>query len=108
MLDFPMAMRLFAGLQQDLRDAVRSLRRSKTVTLAAIATLALGIGATTAIFSLVEAVLLRQLAVAAPERLFFIAHGTSAPLSTSSHYPWFERVQQIEGIFDGVTAYNIR
>ena len=108
MLDFPMAMRVFAGLRQDLRDAVRSLRRSKSVTLAAIATLALGIGATTAIFSLVEAVLLRQLAVAAPDRLFFVAHGTSAPLSTSSHYPWFERVKQIEGIFDGVTAYNIR
>jgi putative ABC transport system permease protein len=76
MLDIASPMRVFASLQQDLRDAVRSLRRSKTVTLAAIATLALGIGATTAIFSLVEAVLFRRLPVASPDRLFFVAHGT--------------------------------
>jgi predicted permease len=101
-------MRVFATLRQDLRDAVRSLQRSKTVTLAAIATLALGIGATTAIFSLVEAVLLRRLPVASPEHLYFIAHGTSGSLSTASHYPWFERVKQIEGPIEAVTAYNVR
>ena len=101
-------MRALIWLRQDLRDAVRSLRRTRSVTVAAIATLALGIGATTAIFSLVEAVLLRRLSVAAPDRLYFIAHGVGDTLSTASHYPWFERIQAVDGIFDGVAAYNIR
>ena len=107
-IDFSIVMRALIWLRQDLRDAVRSLRRTRTVTVAAIATLALGIGATTAIFSLVEAVLLRRLSVAAPDRLYFIAHGVGDTLSTASHYPWFERIQAVDGIFDGVTAYNIR
>ena len=101
-------MRMLTWVRQDLRDAIRSLRRTRPVTFAAIATLALGIGATTAIFSLVEAVLLRRLPVATPDRLFLITHGSGDILSTASHYPWFEQVKQIEGVFDGVAAYNIR
>ena len=101
-------MRLWTWLRQDLRDAVRSLWRTRTVTVAAIVTLTLGIGAATAIFSMVEAVLLRRLPLAAPDRLFFISHGAGDILSTASHYPWFEQLKQIEGTFDGVAAYNIR
>ena len=107
-IDSGTGMRVLTWLRQDVRDALRSLRRTRTLTFAAIATLALGIGATTAIFSLVEAVLLRRLPVAAPDRLYFITHGANDILSTASHYPWFERIKQIEGIFDGVAAYNIR
>ncbi len=57
---------------QDLRYAVRSLSRSPGFTLAAIATLALGIGANTAVYSLVRGVLFRALPFPAPEQLVAI------------------------------------
>src|SRR5215203_62089 len=53
----------------DLRLALRSLAKHRTVTTVAVATLALSIGITTAVFSVVNAVVLRPLPFAAPERL---------------------------------------
>src|ERR671910_359773 len=92
----------------DLRYAVRSLRRTPGFTIAAIVTLALGIGANSAIFSLIEAVLLRTLPVASPEELYFVAHGLDDRMSTSLNYPWLERVRERSDVFAGVTAYNHR
>ena len=57
------------ALARDLRLAVRTLSRRKGLALAAIASLALGIGANSAIFSVVDAVLLQPLPCPAPDRL---------------------------------------
>jgi hypothetical protein len=61
-------MRLVAGFAAELRRAARGFARTPGFTLAAVATLALGIGATSAMFSVVDAVLLRPLPFAEPER----------------------------------------
>jgi predicted permease len=63
---------MMSQAMQDLRYAVRQLRKSPGFALTAIITLALGIGANTAIFTLVQGILLRSLPVADPSRLYRI------------------------------------
>jgi putative ABC transport system permease protein len=62
----------FAGLRRDVRHGMRALRRTPTFTVSAMATVALTVSATTAIFSMAYAVLLRQLPYAEPDRVVWI------------------------------------
>jgi predicted permease len=79
----------------DLRFAIRALTKSPAYTIVAILTLAVGIGATTAIFSLFDAVLLKSLPVRNPDELFSV---------TASQYPAYRAVRAQTEIFSDVLA----
>ncbi len=92
----------------DVRYAIRSLLRSPGFALAAIATLALGIGANTAVYSLVRGVLFRALPFAAPERLVALnetypARGYTAMVASPPNYlDWKSRSRS----FSSMAAYT--
>ena len=68
-------MNFFESIRQDVLYALRGMRRSPILTAAAILSLGLGIGANTAIFSLIDALMLRNLPVKSPQELVQLAWG---------------------------------
>jgi putative ABC transport system permease protein len=102
---------------QELRYAVRQLRKSPVFTLVAVATLALGIGANTAVFTLLDQVLLRSLAVSHPEQLVRLqftgsARGHFNTFGGDDHdyfsYPMYRDLRDQNQIFESLIASDLQ
>ena len=96
-----------SNLWQDVRYGFRRLRQSPGFTALAILSLALGIGANTAIFSLVDTVLLRPLPVAHPEQLVEV-YGTmhNGADYTIQSYPNYKDYRDRNNVFTGLLVYR--
>lgn len=97
----------------NLRYAVRQFRRSPVFTTAAILTLALGIGGTTAIFTLIHAVMLRSLPVSDPGRLYRVGEGDDCCIEGGPQdrwgmysFPLYERLKAATPEFEEVAAFQ--
>jgi len=90
----------------DLRDAIRALRATPVVTAVAILSLGLGIGANTAIFSILDAVMLRTLPVKDPARLTIVNAGSGANANRSFTNPIWEQIRDRQEPFDGAFAWS--
>jgi len=92
------------ALGRDLRLAGRALRRAPGFAAVAVLTLALGVGANTAVFSLLNAVALRALPVRDPGALVVL--GRNADEAGTFTNPIWEAVRDRQTVFDGVFAYT--
>jgi predicted permease len=100
------------GLAQDIRYGLRQLRKSPGFTAVAVLTLALGIGANTTIFGLLDQALLRSLPVKEPERLVLLKYSGSNTGHLSSRadgktyfsYPMYRDLRDRNSVFSGIIA----
>lgn len=95
---------MIASLGQDLRYALRQLRKSPGFTAVAVFTLALGIGANTAIFSVVEGVVLAPLHYREPDRLVMVWENNPRFPRVWDSYPNFQDWQRSAGSFQQMAA----
>jgi predicted permease len=97
----------------NVRYALRQFRSSPVYALTAVLTLALGIGGTTAIFTLIDAVMLRSLPVSDPARLYRVGEGDECCVEGGPQEKWgmfsfplFERLRDATPEFEAVTAFQ--
>ncbi len=100
-------------LRQDIAYALRQMRQSPIFTLTAMLTLALGIGATTAIFSLIHTVMLKSLPVVDPASLYRIGAGSDCCVEGSPQdewgmysYPFYQRMKENAPEFSELAAFQ--
>ncbi|HTS09335.1 MAG TPA: ABC transporter permease [Candidatus Eisenbacteria bacterium] len=100
-------------LLQDLRYALRQLRHAPTFTLTALLTLAIGIGATTAIFTLTQAIMLKSLPVADPAQLYRIGDTSECCIEgwedddwSLFSFPLYQRLVAAAPEFEETTAFQ--
>lgn len=89
----------------EFRYALRMIRKTPGTTAIAVMSLALGIGANTAIFSIVDAMLLKLLPVKAPQELYMVAAHPARP-NTSWNYPDYSAFRDNNTTFSGLAAYS--
>jgi len=96
-------------LRRDIRHSLALFRRSPGFTAAVVVTLALGIGLNTAIFSVLNAVLLRPLPVPAPDRLvsIFTSDFSGPPRGSSSYPDYLDFRDGTQGLLSGVAGYSL-
>src|SRR6476620_5560839 len=101
------------NLRSTLRYTLRQFRQSPVFTSAAVLTLALGIGGTTAIFTLIHEVMLRSLPVSDPARLYRIGDGDNCCVQGGPQdrwgmfsFPLFERLKAESPEFEEVAAFQ--
>ena len=96
------------ALVADIRFALRWLRKSPGFAFVAVASLAIGIGFNTALFTIVDALLFKPLPVAAPERLVdvFTSDSTGAMQFSTSSYPDYLDLAARNDVFDGIAGYS--
>ena len=96
-------------LLNDLRYGAKMLWKSKGVTVVAVLSLAIGIGANSAIFSILNSLLLRPRPVSHPEQLveLYVSEGEQRPYSTTS-YPSYIDLRDRNDVLSGLAAYGIR
>jgi len=91
---------------QDVVYAVRTMRRTPGVTAVALITLALGIGATTAIYSVIDAVLFHPLSAPRPERLMIVSESSEARPYLPVSYDNFRDWQRLATSFEALSAFR--
>jgi putative ABC transport system permease protein len=99
--------RCVSGFIDDGKLAIRVLIKSPGFTIAAVAALALGIGANTAIFSVVNAVLLKPLSYPNADRIVQFGSRSNTIASFLSNVPQFHEYQRQNKVFEEVAAYDI-
>ena len=106
----PPGGQFFQTLWQDLRFAVRVLRKSPNFTAVAVSTLALGIGANAVVFGVMNALVLRPLDLPQAQKLYMIERGQRTGDQDSSpmqSYPDYRDLRDRNRSFDGLIAYDI-
>ena len=97
------------SIWQDVRHAVRGLRRAPGFAAVAVLTLALGIGVNTALFSVVNGLLLRALPVRAPQQLVMLStrHSIDEGYPAGWNYAIWDQIRHREDNFDGAVAWTV-
>ncbi len=96
------------ALWQDLRYGMRMLLRAPGFTAVAVFSLAVGIGANSAIFSLVDKLLIRKLPVEASDRLVVVNADRGPGVGTTTNFPDYVDYRDRNEVFDGLVAYMQR
>src|ERR1041385_5318805 len=88
----------------DLRYSLRMIRKTPAASAIAVLSLALGIGANTAIFSLVDTILLKRLPIRAPEEIYMVLNNPPPRTGVSWTYPDYIALRDHNTVFSGLAA----